>query len=54
MNAVLIYLATAAFGVTCFLAGRSTQMRTNQQMDARMRDEIARLGKAIAAAIQTQ
>ena len=54
MTATLIYLAVAALVVVAYLAGRSAQIRTNAQTDARMRGEIHRLGKAIAESIKTK
>ena len=53
MTTPLIYLAVAALVVAAYLAGRSAQIRTNAQTDARMRGEIARLGKVIAESIKT-
>ena len=54
MTTPLIYLAVAAMVVVAYLAGRSAQIRTNAQADARMRSEIHRLGKAIAESIKTK
>ena len=54
MITTLIYLAVAALVVVAYLAGRSAQIRTNAQADARMRSEIHRLGKAIAESIKTK
>ena len=54
MNTALIFLAVAALVAVSYLAGRSAQIRTNAQADARMRDEIKHLGKAIAESIGTK
>ena len=54
MTTTLISFAVAVLAVVAYLAGRSAQIRTNAQTDARMRGEIHRLGKVIAESIKTK
>ena len=43
----LIFVATALFGLACYFAGRSGQIRTNAQIDAQLRSELKRMARAI-------
>ena len=43
----LIFVATALFGLACYFAGRSGQIRTNAQIDAQLRSELTRMARAI-------